>query len=154
MKSCLHIYTHTHIFTLVGINIFILSFSLIRQQTNEQTTQIKITLSSTKKKKKTPNNDNNNSIANSSITSYPFQDFISKINQNKSLQISLHSCRFLANKSNDYDDHNHSVHTYIIHTTIHQNYNLVSHITYAVCIHFIHEWRQLQFQNQFRTTDF
>ena len=31
---------------------------------------------------------------------------------------------------------------------------LVSHTTYAVCVNFIHKWRDLQFQSRRRTTDF
>ena len=27
-----------------------------------------------------------------------------------------------------------------------QDYDLVSHTTYVVCVHFIHEWRDLQFK--------
>ena len=41
-----------------------------------------------------------------------------------------------------------NIHTYLI---VHYNpsvriINLVSHITYVVCVNFIHKWRNLQFQ--------
>ena len=60
------------------------------------------------------------------------------------------------NKESDYDKDFDmtllkSIHTYIIghYTTLqslrHSDYGLASHTTYVVCVNFVHEWRDLQF---------
>ena len=45
-----------------------------------------------------------------------------------------------------------SLYTYIIGQC--QDYSLVSHTTYVLCVNFIQELLELQFKNQLRTTDF